>query len=109
MSISTVLIEKYSGYEWSIVEDDYSTFVWNSNTPKPTLEELEALIDESNTSVAFRLLRNERNKKLAASDWTQAADAPVDKEAWAAYRQALRDLPEYTVDPENPVWPTPPE
>lgn len=34
-----------------------------------------------------------RNAQLAATDWTQVADAPVDKNAWATYRQALRDLP----------------
>jgi len=30
------------------------------------------------------------------------------KQAWLDYRQALRDLPGNTTDPENPVWPTPP-
>ena len=34
-----------------------------------------------------------RNAQLAASDWTMHTDAPTDKVAWAAYRQALRDLP----------------
>lgn len=34
-----------------------------------------------------------RNAQLTGSDWTQVADAPVDKAAWATYRQALRDLP----------------
>ena len=34
-----------------------------------------------------------RNAQLRASDWTQTLDAPVDKDAWATYRQALRDLP----------------
>ena len=34
-----------------------------------------------------------RNAELAKSDWTQLADVPVDKAAWATYRQALRDLP----------------
>lgn len=34
-----------------------------------------------------------RNAELAKSDWTQLADASVDKTAWATYRQALRDLP----------------
>lgn len=38
-------------------------------------------------------MRNQRDRLLAASDWTQTADAPVDKAAWAAYRQALRDFP----------------
>ena len=34
-----------------------------------------------------------RNAELACTDWTQIADAPTNKEAWATYRQALRDLP----------------
>lgn len=53
-------------------------------------------------------LRSNRNSLLVASDWTQVADAPVDAIAWADYRQALRDLPANTTDPENPVWPEPP-
>ncbi len=53
-------------------------------------------------------LRAERDARLAACDWTQLRDAPVDATAWAAYRQALRDLPELTADPANPVWPEPP-
>lgn len=35
-----------------------------------------------------------RNAELRQTDWTQLADAPVNKVAWASYRQALRDLPE---------------
>jgi hypothetical protein len=34
-----------------------------------------------------------RNEQLFRTDWTQTLDAPVDKAAWATYRQALRDLP----------------
>lgn len=54
-------------------------------------------------------LRMKRDHLLRESDWTQVADAPVNKPAWASYRQALRDLPENTEDPANPIWPTPPE
>jgi hypothetical protein len=50
----------------------------------------------------------ERNAKLFASDWTQVADAPVDAEAWAVYRQELRDITEQP-DPFNIVWPDQPE
>jgi hypothetical protein len=39
-------------------------------------------------------LRAARDRALSASDWTQVADAPVDQQAWATYRQALRDLPD---------------
>lgn len=57
---------------------------------------------------ALRALRQERNDKLRDTDFTQLADSPVDKAAWAQYRQALRDLPNVTPDPLNPVWPPAP-
>ena len=49
--------------------------------------------------------RVKRNALLKASDWTQVADAPVDKEAWASYRQALRDIPMQEGFPSYIVWP----
>jgi len=54
-------------------------------------------------------MRAHRNLLLAASDWTQVADAPVDKQAWAAYRQQLRDAP--TTWTPSPTWdaPEPPQ
>jgi hypothetical protein len=52
--------------------------------------------------------RVERNAKLAASDWTQVADAPVDKAAWATYRQALRDISDQAGFPWTIEWPTQP-
>lgn len=58
---------------------------------------------------AMQDLRAKRNLRLAACDWTQVPDAPVDSQAWAVYRQKLRDLPDNTEDPRYPVWPTPPE
>jgi hypothetical protein len=57
---------------------------------------------------AWVALRATRDGLLSATDWTQLPDAPVDAAAWAAYRAALRDLPEVTTDPAAPVWPTPP-
>ena len=38
-------------------------------------------------------MRLHRDRLLKESDWTQVNDAPVDREAWATYRQALRDFP----------------
>jgi len=69
-------------------------------------DESELLAQE--LSIAERNLRSMRDSRLAASDWTQVPDAPVDQAAWAAYRQALRDLPANTTDPRNPNWPTTP-
>ena len=50
-----------------------------------------------------------RNSELSFSDWTQLPDVPLTtKQAWADYRQALRDIT-MQPDPFNIVWPTKPE
>ena len=53
-------------------------------------------------------LRNWRNSELTRTDWTQVADAPIDKTAWATYRQALRDLPASNLDPRKIELPSAP-
>ena len=52
--------------------------------------------------------RSKRDGLLAKSDWTQVADAPVDKAAWATYRQALRDVPAQSGFPTTISWPSAP-
>lgn len=52
--------------------------------------------------------RDKRNKMLSDSDWTQVLDAPVDKAAWATYRQALRDVPQQVGFPSTVNWPVEP-
>jgi hypothetical protein len=49
-----------------------------------------------------------RNGELNSTDWTQVADSPVDKEAWATYRQALRDLPAQGGLADDAEFPTAP-
>jgi hypothetical protein len=49
-----------------------------------------------------------RNQELAFTDWTQLVDAPVDKTAWATYRQSLRDLPAQGGKPDAAVFPKKP-
>jgi hypothetical protein len=49
-----------------------------------------------------------RNARLAASDWTMHTDAPTDKVKWAAYRQALRDVPAQGGLAEEAVFPVAP-
>jgi len=53
-------------------------------------------------------VRENRNKLLSDCDWTQLADAKVDKNAWATYRQALRDIPESNGFPWSVSWPVKP-
>ena len=57
-------------------------------------------------------IRAERNRLLAESDWTQGGDSPLSdeqKSAWAAYRQALRDVPEQEGFPFDVIWPQKPQ
>ena len=49
-----------------------------------------------------------RNAQLVKTDWTQLTDAPVDKTAWATYRQALRDLPAQGGQAEAAIFPVAP-
>ena len=68
-----------------------------------------ANFDDADDSVWFSRLRHWRNEELAKSDYLMISDVPCDKDAWAIYRQALRDLPKNTKDPKKPVLPIKPE
>ena len=72
------------------------TFQFNPAFPNATNEQ------------KWEQIRLWRNAELFLSDWTQVADAPVDKSAWAAYRQALRDLPAQDVLADKVEFPVKP-
>ena len=56
-------------------------------------------------------LRHVRDLLMSLTDYTQAADSPLteqQREAWATYRQSLRDLPQ-AYSGEGPIpWPVAP-
>lgn len=54
-------------------------------------------------------VRADRNARLAACDWTQLSDAPVDDLTWAVYRQALRDITSQPGFPWDITWPVEPQ
>lgn len=83
------------------LRDGVWTQTWN--VVDASAEEIEQrTINQANS------VRAERNARLTASDWTQVADAPVDKAAWAAYRQALRDITAQAGFPWDIEWPVAP-
>jgi len=79
-------------------------------TPEQIAAEESARAEKARAN-RLRAFRRRRDAKLAECDWTQLADSPLspaEKAAWAAYRQALRDVPE-TANAEGWVtWPTKP-
>jgi len=105
---AAVLTRNYANSEWSLNGDDYAGLVWHSDSPMPSQEELDAAWPAVRDALAWDRVRAERDRLLAASDWTQVADAPVDAAAWAVYRQALRDVPQDFASPDAVVWPTAP-
>ena len=70
--------------------------------------------DEIRHQEVLEATRRDRNVKLAASDWTQIPDSPLNEEqkgAWATYRQQLRDITEQLTgitDIGQVPWPTEP-
>jgi hypothetical protein len=92
---------------------DHPTVVRYEDGAEITLsdDERERILDkwaEAEVAESMDRLRLRRDALLAASDWTQVSDAPVDAKAWATYRQDLRDLPAKTTDPAEPKWPSSP-
>jgi hypothetical protein len=79
------------------------TIVWNDSEIVEDTDKIQTNLEEAWTSV-----RRERNIRLALSDWTRLDDVQCDKEAWAEYRQSLRDLPSTVTNPTNVTWPAPP-
>ena len=91
-------------------------------TPEPLVPE-QTIIDKYPSYVQrynMNILRQQRQYKLAPTDYCGLADFPFQddttKQAWFAYRQALRNITANYPNPEvdendnliGVVWPTPP-
>ena len=105
------------GAEWVLRGGDYSGLEWvDKIQTAPTETEINNKIAELDAAEPMRLLRIERNKKIAETDWRVLPDqTPSDD--WINYRQALRDLPasatpklnsDYELDLTSVAWPTEP-
>ena len=105
------------GAEWIVRGDVYSGIEWlDSSQTKPTETEINNKISELNSAEAMRLLRLERNARIAETDWRASSDLTISDD-WKNYRQALRDLPasaspsldsNYELDLTSVTWPTEP-
>ena len=73
-----------------------------------TAAEQEAAYKAMKDAEQAKSVRTQRGEKLKDTDWTQVADAPVDKAVWATYRQALRDVTAQAGFPWTVTWPEQP-
>ena len=118
--IVTALLKLKPGAQWNLSGDDYSGLEWfDSNQTKPTETEVNSKISSLDSAEAMKLLREERDRRIALTDWRASSDLTLSN-AWKTYRQELRDLPasatpklnpesEYELDLTSIKWPTEPE
>ena len=102
--------------QWVLRGTEYSGLEWLDSGQQPTEQEVKAKLIELDAAEPMRLLRIERNKKIAETDWRVLPDqTPSDD--WINYRQALRDLPasaspkldkDGELDFSSFTWPTEP-
>ena len=102
---------------WTLRGKEYSGLEWqDSSQTKPTETEVNSKISELDNAEPMRLLRLERDKRIANTDWRESSDLTL-ADAWKTYRQALRDLPAsatpklnsfYELDLTSVTWPTEP-
>jgi len=78
-------------FSWAGTEI-YSELNYLSDDTPPTETELDTEVTRLNSLEPMRLLRKERNIRLAATDWRASSDLTLST-AWKTYRQSLRDLP----------------
>ena len=119
--IGQALLVLRPGAEWNVTDDVYTGIEWlDKNQTKPTLEEVSTTVTRLNNEEPMRLLRVERDKRLADCYWvvTKSIDTgDTVSNVWKAYRQSLRDLPasaspnlnsDYELDLTSITWPTKP-
>ena len=66
--------------------------IYHDEQTPPTEGEIQAKISELQAAEPMRLLREERNRRIALTDWRFRSDLSPSQE-WKDYCVALRDLP----------------
>ena len=77
---------------WSWRGTDYSGLSWKDSGTAPTETQINNEVTRLNNAEPMRLLRVERDRLLATTDWRASSDLTL-ANAWKTYRQNLRDLP----------------
>ena len=93
------------------LDPDYDLIQFEDGYDKPSREVFYAKYNELLNTHKYEVLREQRNKKLTESDFSMLLDYHLSREneeEWEVYRQALRDIPSTTEDPETPIWPEQP-
>lgn len=94
--------------EWGRIDGEYVVFDDQSDTQIFDKDAVYARAQEIEAAKPTEYLREERDKRIAETDWWVLPDrTPTDEQL--AYRQALRDITETYTSLDDVVWPTKPE
>jgi hypothetical protein len=93
-----------------ITREEHSLFLheMNANNKKLVRKDDVLVLEDRPEIITWEMIRNTRNRLLNDSDYTQVPDFPGDKDAWAAYRQELREVTNTFSSPELVEWPVKP-
>ena len=109
---STINKHVWDGSGWVLEQDESSIARFEFTTADfpnaPVPEKPDYNPDQRAREQEASEVRAQRDALLAETDWTQVSDAPVNAQAWADYRQALRDVPEQPGFPGDIEWPAKP-
>lgn len=76
----------------SVAIENEKIFLWKDERSQPTEEEIQTKLQELRAAEPMRLLREERNRRIALTDWRFRSDLLPSQE-WKDYCKALRDFP----------------
>jgi hypothetical protein len=79
--------------------DDWGSISWGT---------VKIALGDLNAAEPMKLLREERNKRIAETDWWASSDLTMSVER-TTYRQALRDITNTYTSLDDVVWPVNPE
>ena len=100
------VIDEEEGYD-RVFDEEKNEWHLVQRTPGGVNQETQPTLEEKWAELRFK-----RNMLLAETDWMfMVRDyimTPETESAWAAYRQALRDITQTTADPDSVVWPSKP-
>ena len=106
MDIALILSKRYRDAEWTLDGDNYSGLTWLSESPKPSLEDLEAEWAQVEYEVAYEAVQKQRQvayRNLSDPIFFEFQRGDKTEQEWLDAVQAVKDANVYPVDPSTIV------
>jgi len=109
VNITEAILRLAPNASFSVGNESVDEITWLSDDiQQPSNQEILDKLAEMQAAEPLRLLREERSRLIAETDWWASSDLTMTAEQ-AAYRQALRDITDTYQSLDTVVWPDKPE